>query len=442
MFGIVLSMLLLSAVRADDSVNDYLRATLENLKGQMTTGIPDLKIPVLDPVSIPTIDETVNEKAATLKIKVDNFQIKGLSKFETQMIDADLQNLRLSLSLFIPRVVGDANYDLDGKIYSFIPLYGKGGANVQLMDLTASGTAALTITGDGHLQLNDFALDVGFGSVFVNLENILGGGALGNVVNGIINMLGKTLFDKFRPDIKRELSKVLLLEINKALSKVSLADIQGGLIPSGYTLSKDVVSYEAGNANAFLDNMLVNARPTIEAELDPVELPSGEVGFSKKIIFVTVHGQAKIYDGYLAGLKTIHRTGDAEMSNTADGQIVVNAHLGLSNLVGHYRVSAKFMNLGPVSGVTVLISSLSVRVGVKQSFVPGSHPALLDFALENVGEIKCKFDTGFGPLDWILGLVNNFVIGLAKDAILKVVNEPLRAVIADQLNKITIPIGK
>ena len=58
--------------------------------------------------------------------------------------------------------------------------------------------------------MNDFGLDIGFGSIFVNFENLLGGGNLGQVVNGLINVLGKTLFDKFRPVIKQELSKVRL----------------------------------------------------------------------------------------------------------------------------------------------------------------------------------------------------------------------------------------
>ena len=31
---------------------------------------------------------------------------------------------------------------------------------------------------------------------------------MGQVVNGVVNMLGKTLFDKFKPDIRRELNKV------------------------------------------------------------------------------------------------------------------------------------------------------------------------------------------------------------------------------------------
>ena len=53
----------------------------------------------------------------------------------------------------IPHVSGNAVYDLNGKLFKLIPLYGKGKASVQLVDLAATGSAALTITADGHLQV-------------------------------------------------------------------------------------------------------------------------------------------------------------------------------------------------------------------------------------------------------------------------------------------------
>ena len=46
--------------------------------------------------------------------------------------------------------------------------------------------------------------------------------------------------------------QAIIGEINNALSKVSLADIQGGLIPSGYALSDESVSYEAGRHNSIV----------------------------------------------------------------------------------------------------------------------------------------------------------------------------------------------
>jgi len=441
LFGIFFVVFLLGAARADESVNNYIRAILQNVKGQMTTGIPDLKVPVLDPLSVPKISEHVREGVADIKILVDNLKINGMSKFETQKVDADLQNLRLTLSLFVPRVAGNAVYDLDGKIFSIIPVYGKGKATVQLVDLVASGSAALTITTDGHLQATEFDVNPSFGGIAVNLENILGGGNLGQVVNGVVNMLGKTLFDKFQPEIRKALNKLIIGEVNKALRKVKLSDIQGGLIPSGYTLNADEVTYEAGNANAFLDQILSNARPSIQKDLDPIDLPEGGISFSKKILGITFHGGAQVNQGWLAGLSTIHRAGDAEMTNTPDGAIIVSAQLGLNNLQGHYRAFAKLLNIGPETAVTATVSYVSVSIKVKQTFQPGAHPELLDFAITRIDKIDVKLESGLGPLDFIIGGIVNLVSGLIKGLVVKIVNKPLKQLIGQKLSEITIPIG-
>ena len=60
----------------------------------------------------------------------------------------------------------------------------------------------------------------------------------------------------------------------------------------------------------FIDKLLENLRPVIiENNLDPAELPDGEVGFSQDIGFITLHGSAKVYDGFFSGLSTIRVIG-------------------------------------------------------------------------------------------------------------------------------------
>lgn len=275
----------------------------------------------------------------------------------------------------------------------------------------------------------------------VNLENILGGGNLGNVVNGLISVIGPTLFNRFKPEIRNELNKIIRGELNKALSQVKLSDIQGGLIPSNYVLSKDAISYEAGNANGFLDQILSNARPTIDKELDPIDLPKKEISFTHKILGIPITGLVKVFNGRLNGLRTLYRSGDASMTNAAEG-LVINAHLGLNNLEGYYRAAAKFMNIGPETSLKVMVSAVSVRLSVKQSFNPGAHPKLLDFEIVKIDRVDVRFDSGFGPLDFIVNTVVNLVNNIVKGLIIKIVNEPLKQIIAAKLAEITIPMGK
>ena len=43
-------------VNKDDSVDNYIKAILEELRAAMPTGIPELGIPILDPFDVPHFD--------------------------------------------------------------------------------------------------------------------------------------------------------------------------------------------------------------------------------------------------------------------------------------------------------------------------------------------------------------------------------------------------
>ena len=56
-----------------------------------------------------------------------------------------------------------------------------------------------------------------------------------------------------------------------------------------------------------VDGILSIARPTIEKRFDPLDLPNESASFSKKVMGITFHGEAKVDEGWLTGFDTIHR---------------------------------------------------------------------------------------------------------------------------------------
>jgi hypothetical protein len=57
-------------VSADESVNNYIKATLENLKLRMPHGISELNLPPTDPLTIPNLNININEGSAKVNLKV------------------------------------------------------------------------------------------------------------------------------------------------------------------------------------------------------------------------------------------------------------------------------------------------------------------------------------------------------------------------------------
>ncbi|KAG1666126.1 hypothetical protein GQR58_019046 [Nymphon striatum] len=208
--------------QAPGSIDDYLKTVLNNFKSQMTTGIPALKIPKLDPFNVK--DQSLVKKGKNFDIKatLKNNYVTGLSKFQIEKLHLDLNTLQFEFGLHIPNLAIEGLYTLNGKALNIFPIYGNGEYSVTVKNLKISTHVKVTIDANGKGTLAEPPnLDVGFSSVSVNFENLLGG--LSNVLNGIINAVAKPVFKKFEPKLMKSLKKSLFKVLNKQLSKIDIS---------------------------------------------------------------------------------------------------------------------------------------------------------------------------------------------------------------------------
>merc|ERR1719334_2170298 len=197
----------------------------------------------------------------------------------------------------------------------------------------------------------------------------------------------------------------------------------------------DIIDVHNGNANDYADEILKNLRVKIlNKGLDPLILPVKSYEFSKKILLVEGRGSAKVYDGYLKGLSTLHRTGLADM-NTNATHVTVRATIGVNDLAGSYKASAKFMNFGPSFGINLNIPSVGITFEVVQATQKGSKPQLLSFAIVDLGEIKAEIDGNLAILDFF---VNKF-INLVKNFVVTALELPLKKLVQSVLDNTELP---
>lgn len=210
----------------DDSLDNYIKAILEQLKAAMPNGIPELGIPVLDPFDVPHFDiPHISESGAEIDVTIDNFVITNMATFETTLAHVDITALSLELGLKIPLLRGDADYTLDGSIFSLFPLYGDGPMYVILNELLVGGKAGVTLDTEGYLQVYELTLDATFDSIDIHFDNLVGGGNFGEVINQVLSLLGPQIWDLVKDDVFKELNGALLSILNDALHKCSINDI-------------------------------------------------------------------------------------------------------------------------------------------------------------------------------------------------------------------------
>ena len=114
------------------------------------------------------------------------------------------------------------------------------------------------------------------------------------------------------------------------------------------------------SANVLVDDFLARIQHKLDEKFEPIILPDKGFEFEKKILLVTVKGEAKLTNGWLAGFSTLHRNGDAQLS-TSPGTRILKAPLGVSNLAGHYRGRVKFMNFGPTIEVDIKLGQVNFQ---------------------------------------------------------------------------------
>merc|ERR1712200_65241 len=186
--------------------------------------------------------------------------------------------------------------------------------------------------------------------------------------------------------------------------------------------------------NDLVDDLLSMIKPTLAEQLEPFKLPATTHGFSKDVLGISVHGEAKLYDGYLSGLSSIYRRGDVTMRKDGENDIFTG-RLGLHHLKGQYRAHARFMNLGPKVTARITVNSVSVKYGIKQFPQPDKFPELVDFQIESIDGVKVKF-YGLGPLGWILGGLTTAVVRVLKGVVSFALNTVVKTVISGKLKDI------
>ncbi|CAM1325990.1 Uncharacterised protein g9126 [Pycnogonum litorale] len=209
----------------------------------------------------------------------------------------------------------------------------------------------------------------------------------------------------------------------------------------GFRLNPRHEGYDrtVAKVDAFVDKVLKSLHGFIDDNnLDPLHLPDKVKSFSKKVLFVRVHGEAKLYDGYLKGLSTLHRTDECTLKYQ-NKNVVFRMNLGIDDMSVSYKGHAKFMNLGPTIRMRGDIGSLSVDLEITQPMKPNANPSVTYLDITDMSHVSLKF-TGLGPITFVLSLLTNAVVKLLHKVIANTIEGPIRKRLSKYLAKYKLPL--
>jgi len=181
-----------------------------------------------------------------------------------------------------------------------------------------------------------------------------------------------------------------------------------------------------------VDELLVECRKIIQdLNLDPVDIPDMNLGFSYKPLLITYHGELDLTEGNIADISTMYRSGDASLS--LGNTLGISIPIGFTDLLLNYHYSAKIMNIGPTGSVKAKLKDAVAYIDVN-----------LDLSTLQITDIEFKItagklDVSFGGnflTDWLVNILTDLVTTIFRNTIFSITNSVINGVLTDYIDLI------
>lgn len=210
------------------TIEDRLRALIELFRKQLIKGIPELNIPILDPLHINKIEFDLNHESAKLKGNAEDVTIKHISKF---ILDkekfTDLGNLRfkLDLNLTFPYIKVNGTYKINGTVGQTFRIYGDGPFWINFINLKLGTTTILKFNLPARLRVEKIAIDVKLKKVENNFENLMNDKEIGELFNKAISEMAPEAIDILWPEIKPSVERQIKKYMNNILENATVVNL-------------------------------------------------------------------------------------------------------------------------------------------------------------------------------------------------------------------------
>uniref|UniRef100_T1DPT4 Putative secreted protein n=1 Tax=Anopheles aquasalis TaxID=42839 RepID=T1DPT4_ANOAQ len=175
----------------------------------------------------------------------------------------------------------------------------------------------------------------------------------------------------------------------------------------------------SASMNNYLDVVMIQVGPWMNANLVPMALPDVVEGFEHRPILITYHGELALTNGVFHTIHSVARNGNAMMHY--DRQLLrVSVGANIRQLGFTYDYSAHIMDLGPTGFVDVDVATMTLT----SEFIidmTDFYIWMQDFRLTNMGNLNIRF-RGNILVDWLANIFVSVITSVFRNTITTVVS--------------------
>jgi len=376
------------------SIDEKIRRIVEHFKQDDPLGIPGVPIP--DPKEIPDIEKDITGA----KVILTDAKMHDMSKFRIDYVRTDLKDLKVWISITFPRLRMLGRYGMSSWLTT-----STGDFNITLIDVNAQGFCGLTVDPEGILQATNISLDMGFGDIKMQFDNL---GFLANLLQGAVNSLGSFIFNSVKPVILGNVDSIIKGQVNSQMRSLN---------------------YQFPDSVPPLDAALATVRSQIrEKNMDPFRLPD--------MIRTLDNGVTlQLYNGTFKGLASIHRSGDIQVG-FENNSLAVGVQMATQRLFAEFNWQMDTKLFSPQGKFNLQIDTLDIKIAMKQSANVQKKPRL-EVAQLKLGNVQAR-SSGAGTMDYVIEFAVNLAFNSFRGIILRAIEKPVTSIIQTELDKIDI----
>jgi len=207
----------------NEAVTGCLKQAMEDLRPYMSTGIDSLGIKPTDPLMIDNLDINRDIPPLTIRTKISNVAVRGLSTFVARKVAVDIKKKTLQMVITVPKLYIKGDYNTDS-VLAIVTVKGEGPFTANMTKITGDGRATIrvvcgkTINGkpdQAILMVEKATFDFNIAKSSMRLENLFPGKkALAKVADDFLNS------EDFNKMVQREVKPQILLEVNSMFEEV------------------------------------------------------------------------------------------------------------------------------------------------------------------------------------------------------------------------------
>ncbi|EDW64788.2 uncharacterized protein Dvir_GJ20625 [Drosophila virilis] len=372
-----------------------IEALLEHYKQEDPVGLPGAPVP--DPIEVPDMAKNMGiSNLNMMKVKA-----YGLSKFRIASINADFKEMMIEAGIQLDEMLVKGNYILS----SFFSKT-NGPFTVLLKNVYVRGSATLGVERDGHLTTEQIKMDITFGEMAMDFQNL---GFLGSVFQSVINSAPNVVFDAMKPFMLQEADKQLRTEINAFIEK-NMGDRR---MPNSITP---------------LDSAIAEGRKLVRQKgLDPYHV--ADMNRTMGVFSV------QLSNTWINGISSFYRVGNitAAMQNNT---VSLRLQVGTQQITGAGQWELGFGLVTRVGHVQFTVQYIRATVEISQPLDTRQRPQINDLQLD-MGNIQVRCD-GAGTLDYVMEFAVNVLPNLLRYQIMDAIENPIKQRVQEKFNTIDV----